>query len=298
MVREKLNPEPVYITSESGAKKFHHWRLPITPDSEKRLRDLLDNEIFSIDESALSIFEVNREWGNENERIAESTFEDGTLHNDLINGSVTPYQAARIRYTLRNFKGVIINDPENMDRIKQAITSAESSGDLPVIIVHAKIDRFNWYSTLKKILNKRSIRIIKTKGDLNGEDSADYTLISYDLLTTHEDYINSLEWKCIIFDKCENLRNEKTDWTKAAQRIASQINHRVALSGFNLVNEPVDLISIMKVIDRLEDFGGFWYFANNYCDAKKTIHGWDLSGKSNQGDLIKNLKRLCYIRRI
>lgn len=291
---ETLGCEAVYIGVYPN-KKFDHWRLPITPEHEKKLRAVLSDERFEIEESALSMLEVSREWQEQNLRIADENIEsenEKAKNEFLISNGV--------EYVLRNMRGVIVNHYSNLIRVGIAIKAIEKAESLPVLIISTVENKYNWAAFLQSIPNlKGTVRIISGNRIPDNEPLSEYTIINYDILPKHEKYINSLEWKAVIFDSAiSNLHIPKRQRTQAALSIAKNINHKIALCEMDPLNQHSDLISILEIIGRLEEFGGRWEFANRFCGAiKDHLGNWDLSQNLEREQLLKQLKKICYIRK-
>jgi SNF2 family DNA or RNA helicase len=96
------------------------------------------------------------------------------------------------------------------------------------------------------------------------------------------------DWKAAGTDK---------EAQRALRKAATAIPIRLALTGTAVVNRPVELITQLDYLGRLNDFGGFWGFAKQYCAAFQGRYGWDLSGASNLTELARKLRETCYVRR-
>ena len=71
----------------------------------------------------------------------------------------------------------------------------------------------------------------------------------------------------------------------------------LALTGTPVLNRPIELVSQLEIIGRIEEFGGSWNFRKRYCAAKHNGYGWDFTGTSNADELNDLLRRVCYVRR-
>lgn len=295
LVRELLAPEPVYKFI-ANVKKFDYWRLPLSEEHYLKLVALKEDERFEIAESALSMYEVLKEWEEENFRLAQIKEDESPL---MVRGvQLSKYVQAAVNYAVRNTGGVILNDPVNLDRIYTALAVIHLHAKSPTLVVCDVINKPEWFGLLKRLYPNDSVAAVNGKRDLNESPLTDYLVINYDMLEYHEEYIKSLEWGAVIFDSCEKLKNQNARWSQTAARIAELIPAKFALTGFDLCNDPEGLLNILKTIKRLDDLGGFWWFANHYCLAKKNPAGkWDFSGKANLNELRVKMQRVCYIRR-
>ena len=83
-----------------------------------------------------------------------------------------------------------------------------------------------------------------------------------------------------------------------AKRVCRNISNVWGLTGTLTQNRPADLIGPYTVLRRfVEIFGDSLSFKFRYCDAKKTVFGFDWGGASNLEELYELLRMAGYIRR-
>ena len=132
-------------------------------------------------------------------------------------------------------------------------------------------------------------------------------VINYDILKKKKKELLSLNAQGIIFDESHYLKNYKAQRTKAAKEIAWKIRHKFALSGTPILSRPIELVSQLAIIDRLEHMGGFWPYLNNYCETyldnpyfdPETGEHQDIvyTGARNLEQLNRQLRGTCFVRR-
>jgi SWI/SNF-related matrix-associated actin-dependent regulator 1 of chromatin subfamily A len=113
----------------------------------------------------------------------------------------------------------------------------------------------------------------------------------------HRDFLKKHGFKSVIMDESHYIRNRKSMRTRAVIYLSKGLKYRFALSGTPMINKPVELITQLRAIDKLDAFGGFWTFAKRYCNAEEKGFGWDFSGMSNLKELHDKLNENCFIRR-
>lgn len=131
----------------------------------------------------------------------------------------------------------------------------------------------------------------------------------------------------IEFDEVHYLKNGSSQRTKAAKILAKSRDYRLGMTGTVVVNRAGELISILTALDRLQDFGGYMQFKEDWVYALQTEYRgrlWTYTelkakwlaasdkfkpkiqealDKINQMEaerrvrLNKELRRICYIRR-
>jgi hypothetical protein len=288
---------------ESG--KFAMWKLALTEDLESRLPELESDKRFEVDPTIKAAIETARDWKVKNLELA-NTYESKEEPETIEGINLTRYQQTAFDYVTRNLRGVILNDPENMDRIKVAMSALNrfgsfpggaSVGAYPILIVCHVGYKGHWTGTIKTMYPNKTTAMLSSNKPYTGEIK-DIHITAYNNLEKQFDYIKSVEWGGIIFDSCEMMKNEKPLWSQIADYISKNISKKIFMSGFDLTSDPEGLINILKIAGQLDEFGGFWSFANKFCKPKKTQYGWDLSGKDNPELLRKMLSETCYIRRV
>lgn len=102
----------------------------------------------------------------------------------------------------------------------------------------------------------------------------------------------------LILDESHYVKNPKAIRTKAAEALAATDPEFILLlTGTPLLNRPSELISQLRIMGRLDEFGGWYYYARRYCNAYKGRWGWDLSGAAHLDELNYRLRSRCYVRR-
>jgi len=91
--------------------------------------------------------------------------------------------------------------------------------------------------------------------------------------------------------------------SKAAKKLADAVRKQndnpllLMLTGTPVVNRPSDIINPLKIMGRLNEFGGWLKFVRRYCQAYRDRFGWHIDGGSNLDELNSKLRSSCYIRR-
>ena len=121
-------------------------------------------------------------------------------------------------------------------------------------------------------------------------DSGQNTFV-YDLEVeeTHNYFANG-----ILASNCKNYKAKRSE---TAKELAKGKEFVLCLTGTPVMNRPQELLSQLGIMNRLEDLGGFWYFARQYCQAFKGRWGWDFSGAANLEELNEKLRATCLVRR-
>ncbi len=202
-----------------------------------------------------------------------------------------PFQEVGIAFSLIN-KRIILGDEMGLGKSLQAISVVDIAKAYPCLVVCPSSLKYNWKDEINEATNSSS-------HFLNGKNPTDknFYIINYESLHKHLDFIKLLNLKSIIFDESHYLKNEEAKRTQNSLEAVKNIEYRIELTGTPVLKVPLDLVSQLKLINKLELFGGKDKFLEKYCNPAKTTFGTDYSGSSNLEDLSKSLREICFIRR-
>lgn len=93
----------------------------------------------------------------------------------------------------------------------------------------------------------------------------------------------------VIIDESHKCKSSKTQQSKYVEGICKGKRWIFALTGTPVVNNNTDLIQQLRILDRLDDFGGWRHFVERYCDGPKQ--------SSNLRELNYRLWMSCFFRR-
>lgn len=216
--------------------------------------------------------------------------------------TLKPFQKAGILYALRARRtfiademglgktvegfGTIVCDSENVtrDRLKE-----------PWLIITPANLRINWFKEIRKWLPKKfTIAMIKNKhmrtrqvrSKKTGELRTVPTAATKEFLAHHQIFITTYDklqrfgdilltvpkWRGFIADESHYLKGRSTKRTIFIKSFVQSIDPEfiLLLSGTPLMNKPMDLLSQLQVLDRLNDFGGHNHFLTRYCTMSTT----------------------------
>ena len=222
--------------------------------------------------------------------LIDSVRLDGSLEVLGLCGELRPFQKVGVEYMSRN-RSTLLSDEMGTGKTIETIAAIEFNYAYPAIITCPTTLLLNWKQEIEKWVPNRKVFIF------NGKDipkDFDILILNYEKL---KKLPKNVVKTTVVFDECHRLKNYKSQRTKYAIELAKNAEYRYLLSGTPMLNRPYELISQLIILDRLKDFGGFWQFANKYCDAKKTKFGTDFSGAKDLAELRVNLRRICLIRR-
>ena len=207
------------------------------------------------------------------------------------------YQLEGVQYALSK-KRCIFGDQPGLGKTLQAMAHKESEtyGETsPTLVVCPASLKINWQREFKKFAGKNAIILDDSnrdnwqcflemrKGD--GEPLCDVFITNYEslkkffvvdikehnkLTLRHIVFDERIKlFKSVIIDESHKCKSSKTQQSKFVEGICRGKKWVFELTGTPVVNNNTDLIQQLKILDRLEDFGGYRKFVARYCDGPK-----------------------------
>jgi SWI/SNF-related matrix-associated actin-dependent regulator 1 of chromatin subfamily A len=200
-----------------------------------------------------------------------------------------PHQQEAKLFLLSRRRAILADQP----RVGKTLpTAAAALENLPALIVCPAIAKTVWEAAFARLAPNVSIHVVNGKREASEVNSADITIINYDVLqygVTHVDRYNTL-----VLDECHRIKNPKAQRTKAAMLAMKKVDHVYALSGTPIPNRPIELWPILHGLGIYR--GGWFDFAARYAKMWNAPWGLDTSGASNLPEL-KELMRPHVLRR-
>ena len=207
------------------------------------------------------------------------------------------FQRAGIAYAIEHGR-TLIGDEMGLGKTVQSIGTVEHEDAYPLLVVCPAVVKLNWLREIQRWTPHRGVTVLEGRkpAPLNGED---VIIVNYDVLGGWGETLTKHGFRSVVFDESHYLKNAKAKRTKAAKGIAKTIPLRLMLSGTPILNRPIELVSQLEVLGRLDEFGGFHGFTSRYCDPRPSpFHrGMDYSGASNLDELHRRLRATCFVRR-
>jgi SWI/SNF-related matrix-associated actin-dependent regulator 1 of chromatin subfamily A len=220
-----------------------------------------------------------------------------------------PYQKAGVAYAMKR-KVTLIADSMRLGKTIQAIGVANKMGARRILVVCPAIAKVQWTRELKKWLV-----IPLTIGYCEGDNNpfCEVTVINYDIIERHFDWINRQPWDLIAFDESKALMTEKSlrtkfcfggriklrtpdPVTKRKTRDIPQLRAKrvLMLDGTPIYTRPKNLFTSCK---RAGLFSDWFQFGIRYCGGTRDRFGWDFDGASNLEELQLLMRSHFMVRR-
>lgn len=258
--------------------KISFFDLPI-------IEDLIEDKIYS------DTFKGTREFfsGINNISDYEPDFPD-------IKATLREYQVYGYKwlsYLIDNNLGCCLADDMGLGKTLQAITLLSSvhldcKGTSLVVMPKSLI--YNWENEIKKFNPKLRANIYYGPSrDLNIISKSDVVITTYGTVRNDIEKLRNYNFKLIILDESQNIKNINAQTTKAIMLLNSE--NRLALSGTPIENNLTELYSLFRFLNP-SMFGSLEEFNHYYANPIQ---------KENDKDAIQELRKKIYpfiLRRI
>ena len=237
-------------------------------------------------------------------RIEMSRAHDADLVMPTLDGELRPFQRAGVVYALDSMGfelhesgewryrslyprgGVLIGDEQGLGKTVQAIAVLEATQSFPAVVVAPASLRRNWTKEIARFLPHRSVERIE--GSKPKRLEADITVVSWESLHGHADHALPC---AVVFDELHRAKNPKARMTKAAitlaDRVRSQNGISIGLTGTPVLNRPSEVAAQLRILGRLDEFGGESGFELRYVKSDEY-----------RAELNDQMRAKCFVRRL
>ena len=218
------------------------------------------------------------------------------------------YQKEGIAYALQH-KRCIFGDQPGLGKTLQAIGTVTIAKAYPCLVVCPAALKINWQREFKKFAGKQAL-ILDDRNKANWHrffetKCCDIFITNYESLKKffvmgiRDDARFTMRsitfdprvslFKSVVIDESHKCKSSKTQQSKFIEGICKGKEYILELTGTPVVNNNTDLIQQLKIMGRLEDFGGYKNFIERYCAGPKQ--------SSNVKELNWRLSMTCFFRR-
>jgi hypothetical protein len=133
--------------------------------------------------------------------------------------------------------------------------------------------KLGWERETRHWLPHRSVTIVQGRSAV--PSAAEITIVNYEVVAAHHQTLARGRPRALIVDESHYCKNPRAKRTQAVRRLAEAIPRdglRVALTGTPVLNHAEELISQLRVIGRLEDFGSGASFSRQFRGQQSVDH--------------------------
>ena len=204
----------------------------------------------------------------------------------VLGGELAPFQWGAVRYALRA-RRTFLADEQGLGKTVEALATLEADDAYPAVVVCPASLKLNWERETERWLPHRSVTIIHGRQPV--PPTAEITILNYEIVAAHRETLARLRPRALVVDESHLCKNPQAKRTQAVRRLAESVapgGLRLALTGTPVLNHAEELISQLRVIGRIEDFGSGARFARQF------------RGRLSEERLHWHLRRRCFVRRL
>ncbi|MEA2341189.1 MAG: SWI/SNF-related matrix-associated actin-dependent regulator of chromatin subfamily A-like protein 1 [Solirubrobacteraceae bacterium] len=205
---------------------------------------------------------------------------------ERLGGTLEPFQWAGVRYVLET-RQTFVADEQGLGKTVEALAALEADDAFPAIVVCPASLKLNWERETRKWLPHRSVAVVEGRSAV--PETGDITILNYEVVASHRDELTRMRPRALVVDESHYVKNPSAKRTQAVRRLAGGVvagGLRLALTGTPVLNHAEELISQLRVIGRLEDFGSGARFSRQF------------QGPLTEERLHWHLRRRCFVRRL
>ncbi len=186
-----------------------------------------------------------------------------------VKAELKPYQALGVQWLQDLYKlrlGALLADDMGLGKTLQTLCFLEGLREKdelgPVLIVVPSSLIYNWQSEIEKFTPELPLVVFtKNERDVIAKrvEAKENILViaTYGLLMEHGEFLNQYQWKVLIFDEAQNLKNITTKRTSAARSLNAQF--KICLTGTPMENHYGEFYSLVDILvpgslGKIDDF--------------------------------------------
>jgi SWI/SNF-related matrix-associated actin-dependent regulator 1 of chromatin subfamily A len=263
--------------------------LPADPYLGEVLDTFLARHGVAISAAAIpTVEELRTAHADAREAIERSVAQDAPPLDPAprLGGTLRPFQIAGVRYLL-DHRRAFLADEQGLGKTVQALAALEADGAFPAVVVCPASLKLTWAREAGIWLGHRSVQVLE--GRSGAVVPTDITIVNYDVVDAHAQSLMRLRPRALVLDECHYVKNPRAKRTRAVRRVAEALPKdalRLGLSGTPVLNHPDELISQLRVLGRLNEFGSGARFHRLF------------EGTAREERLHWHLRRHCFVRRL
>jgi SWI/SNF-related matrix-associated actin-dependent regulator 1 of chromatin subfamily A len=264
--------------------------LPVDPWIVEQLDAFMAAHGVAVDGAAASVLRELR--AEHDEALAEirasrtTTGEPIASTAAVLGGELAPVQWGAVRYALRA-RRTFLADEQGLGKTVEALATIEADDAYPTVVVCPASLKLNWEREIGRWLPHRTVAIIHGRAPV--PPTAEITILNYEIVASHRETLARMRPRALVVDESHLCKNPQAKRTQAVRRLAEGVapdGLRLALTGTPVLNHAEELISQLRVIGRLEDFGSGARFSRQF------------RGQLSEERLHWHLRRRCFVRRL
>jgi SWI/SNF-related matrix-associated actin-dependent regulator 1 of chromatin subfamily A len=194
-------------------------------------------------------------------------------------------------------KGALLGDEMGLGKTRQVITAmllraAQLDGCKKCLVIVKASLKGVWERELQRLAPQWTCQVLQ--GTKPYGIISRVAIINYDILAAWKDALDQEQFDTLVIDESHYCKNAKAQRTQAAVNLSHAIRARrgmvVLLTGTPINNRPIELLTQLKIMGRVEEVTPKPYDGRSWDKAFKGTYCWNPSTQSYDG--ARNLDRL------
>jgi superfamily II DNA or RNA helicase len=240
----------------------YHWNVPDIPEQVVNKLGFYDNvKIYSGVEN-----QANRDDTEANLFYELSEADDADYEEpNSFEGELYGYQKASTVYA-KNNKRTLIAEELGSGKSVVSLATLEDVEELPCFIICPSNAKYKWVESEIEEFTDRTAYVMEGY-DNETIPEVDFVISNYRILNERINQLVDYPFESIVVDECHRIKNDDTQQHGAVETFIEEHEpeYRLFLSGTPYQNRPEELIEPLKLLDRLDDMGGWERFISRYC---------------------------------
>ena len=273
-----------------------YWYVPLQLDSLEVLVDVATEYGYTIPENVQEA--IDSVLATYQETVELSRASDTDFHVDLPDGlELFPFQKAGVQYATK-VGNALIADEMGLGKTVQALATIKVTDAYPVIVICPASLKRNWERETRKWLPDARVAVLKgqpyplrhPRTDLRRYD---VVIINYNSRVLEKWLMELVGFGAgtIVLDEAHNVKNESAQQTKLVAQLLqySSKARRLLLTGTPVVNRPVEFWTLIKMLGRAKEMGGYTEYMKRY-DTTRRERLEELNMRARTHFMIRRLK--------
>jgi SWI/SNF-related matrix-associated actin-dependent regulator 1 of chromatin subfamily A len=267
----------------AGAEHARLSAIHADPFCVPELDALLARHDIWVDPDALALLqEIREQHARAAGLVALSAATDSPLPLPTLGGELKPFQRAGVRYLLAQ-RRAFLADEQGLGKTIEALATLEADTAYPALVVCPAGLKLNWLREIERWLPGRTAQVLSGNGRGAAPATTEITVVNYDIVAARLQELRAMNPQALVLDESHHCKNAAAKRTQAVQRLSAAVPRDglvLALTGTPVINRPAELISQLRILGRLEDFGSGVRFGQRFRgpDAHLRLH-WHLRAR-------------------
>lgn len=273
------------------------WSVPINPSVAQPIVQLCQKHDFVVASDAAAILQDLFTQKADLQELSAKGSETIIEIPDIPKLKRKLFNYQKIGVEFQNKAGRVINaDAMGLGKTTQSLASIYQQRAFPCLIVCSRSKKMDWAQEIKDSLPDNIKVCIWNEQPCNV--GAHFNIIHYEQLDKFALIISDYrKFSSIILDEFHSCKDSKSLRFRKIASFIYKIPVRIFLSGTPIINGAIDLVAPLTLLGRLDEFGGFWQFVNDFTNVTKNDYGHQFKGSKNEELLNEKLKHFM-IRRL